>query len=353
MKPIHQLRYRSYAGAAAVLAALALALAGAGAAGAQMTVKLASLAPDGSIWDLATEEMGADWATATDGRVRLRIYPGGVAGDEPDVVRKMRIGQLQAASLTVGGLTEIDDAFRIFGVPLFFASYDELFHVLDALSPELERRLEAKGYVLLNWAHAGWVHLFSSRPVKTIDELKRSKLFVAAGDDSTVQWWKQNGYRPVALATTDILTGLQTGMVESLPSPPLAALLLQWYRQAPYMLDIGIAPLVGATLVQSRVWDRISAEDRAALLASAGRLGEKLEREVPEQDGEAVREMQARGLEVVAVPASEEARFRAAAEEFAERVRGERLPPEILNQALAARGAYRARQGAAAGGAEP
>ena len=332
--------------------------AAAAAPAAAVTVKLASLAPDGSVWDLAIEEMGADWAEATDGRVRLRVYPGGVAGDEPDVVRKMRIGQLHAAALTVGGLTEIDDAFRVFAIPMFFDSYEELYYVIDRMTPEFSRRLEAQGYVLLNWAHAGWIHLFSTEPVTSLGQLKTTKLFVGAGDDRAVQWWKNSGYRPVPLATTDILTGLQTGMIQALPSPPLAALLLQWYKQAPNMLDLGLAPLVGATIVQKRVWQSIDEADRARLLAAAAELGEKLEREVPGQDAASVAEMEKRGLKVVRVDDSGRlAEFRAAAEEFAERVRGDRMPPEILEQAQAARAAYRARQAAekpaAGGGARP
>ena len=337
---------------------LALVLLTAAVPSAAVTVKLASLAPDGSVWDLAIEEMGADWADATDGRVRLRVYPGGVAGDENDVVRKMRIGQLQAAALTAGGLIEIDDAFRVFSIPMFFDSYEELYYVLDEMTPELSRRLDEKGYVLLNWAHAGWVHLFSTEPVRSLEQLKSTKLFVGAGDDRAIQWWKNNGYRPVPLATTDILTGLQTGMIEAMPSPPLAALLLQWYKQAPNMLDIGLAPLVGATIVQKRVWQRIDSADRDSLLAAAAELGETLEREVPGQDEESVAEMAKRGLKVITVDDAEQMEiFRAAAEEFAERVRGDRMPPEILQMALNARAEYRSRQAGgeapAAGGAAP
>ena len=337
---------------------LLILAAPAAASAAGLTVKLASLAPDGSVWDLAIEEMGAEWAEATDGRVRLRVYPGGVAGDESDVVRKMRIGQLQAAAITVGGLTDIDDAFRVFAIPMFFDSYEELYYVIDRMTPELSKRLEAKGYVLLNWAHAGWIHLFSTEPVTSLEQLKKTKLFVGAGDDRAVQWWKKNGYRPVPLATTDILTGLQTGMIEALPSPPLAALLLQWYKQAPHMLDLGLAPLVGATIVQKRVWQRIDEADRESLLAAAAELGETLEREVPGQDRESVVEMEKRGLKVVRI--ADDARlksFRTAAAEFAERVRGDRLPPEILQLAQEARAAYRSEQSSAeapaAGGAAP
>src|SRR5262245_47066475 len=145
---------------------LALLLAGLASAprpaGAQAAVvKLATLVPEGSVWDKALRDMGAEWASATQGRVALRVYPGGVAGDEPDVVRKMRIGQLQAAAITTAGLASIDPAFNVFNVPMFFTSYPELFSTLDKLEPVLKQRLEAKGFVLLSWGHGGWVYFFT------------------------------------------------------------------------------------------------------------------------------------------------------------------------------------------------
>lgn len=333
-----------------VLASLLLAIAHRPAAAA-INVKLATLAPEGSIWDQSVKEMGAEWQQATGGRVQLRVYPGGVAGDEPDVVRKMRIGQLHAAVLTVSGLTDIDEAFEVFTIPLFFDSYDELYYVLDKLRPTFEQRLQAKGYQLLSWGNGGWVHLFSTKPLPTVADLKASKLFVAAGDDERVQWWQNNGFRPVALATTDVLTGLQTGMIEAMPSPPLAALLLQWYRQAPYMLDLGVAPLVGATVITSKVWQQIAPADQAAILAAAKKVEERLNAEVPEQDRKSIAEMQKRQLTVVPVPADAAKSWEAAAEEFANNVRNTRVPPEVLQQALAARAEYR--KAHPAGGAEP
>ncbi|MCH9650108.1 MAG: TRAP transporter substrate-binding protein DctP [Deltaproteobacteria bacterium] len=312
---------------------------------AAVTIKLATLAPDGSIWDQAVEEMGADWKEATEGRVALKIYPGGIAGDEPDVIRKMRIGQLHAAVLTVNGLAEIDDGFNVFNIPFFFESYDELFHVTGALAPLLKQRLEKKGYVFLGWGHAGWIHLFSKEPIATLAEMKTTKFFLSAGDARSVQWWKDNGYRPVPLSTTDILSGLQTGMIEALPSPPLAALMLQWYRNAPNMLDLGFAPLVGATVVQSRVWKKVSERDRKQLEAAALRLEDHLKKEVPKQDQSSITEMEKRGLKVSRVAGTPgEKAWKDLAENFAQSVREGWVPPEILNKALAARDAYRASQ---------
>ncbi|HEY6867021.1 MAG TPA: TRAP transporter substrate-binding protein DctP, partial [Candidatus Eisenbacteria bacterium] len=207
-----------------------------------VTIKLATLVPDGSVWDKILKGMGAEWNQNTQGRVQLRIYPGGVAGDEPDIVRKMRIGQIQAAALTSAGLSAIDPSFKIFSLPMFYDSYDELHAVLAKLEPTLKQRLEARGFVLLNWGHGGWVYFFTKQPVSTVDELKKTKMFVWAGDDAMVQLWKSNGYHPVPLAATDILTGLQTGMIDAYPTTPLLALTLQWYRSTPNMVGIGLAP---------------------------------------------------------------------------------------------------------------
>ncbi len=309
------------------------------AAEAATVIKLATLVPDGSVWDKALKQMGSDWKERSDGRVTLRIYPGGVAGDEPDVVRKMRIGQIQAASLTVTGLSEIDPAFKVFTIPLFWDSYEELLFVLEAMEPYLAAKLEARGFVFVHWGHAGWVHLFSKDPIRRIADLKQQKLFVWAGQDDMVQWWKRSGFKPVALAATDIMTGLQTGMIEVLPTTPLAALNLQWFRQTPYMHELGLAPLVGATVVTEKAWKKISAEDQKALLAAARRTEKQLEKEIPEQDLEAVEAMTKRGLEVIAV--TDDTEWRESAAEFADTMREAIVPAEAFDRALAERDRFR------------
>jgi len=304
-------------------------------------IRLATLVPDGSVWDKALRTTGVEWSQATQGRVSLRVYPGGVAGDEPEVVRKMRIGQLQAAALTVAGLAEIDESFRVFAIPMFFDSYPELFHVIRKLEPTLKRRLEAKGYVLMQWGHAGWVHFFTRTPVQTIAELKKLRIFVWAGDDRSAQMWKANGFNAVALAATDILPALQTGMIDALPSPPLAANLLQWFRHAPNMADIGLGPLAGAMVISKPVWNRISESDRSAILAACRKAEQKLEVEIPGQDSMAVAEMKKRGLNVTHIRPENAAAWRGTAEEFANDMRAGIVPRDVLDLALHERDAYR------------
>jgi TRAP-type C4-dicarboxylate transport system substrate-binding protein len=276
-------------------------------------------------------DMGSEWSTATQGRVTLRIYPGGVAGDEPDVVRKMRLGQLQAAAVTTVGLSAIDPSFQMFNIPMFFDSYPELDAVLSTMTPVLKKRLEAKGFVLLSWGHGGWVYFFTKTPVRTVDELKKTKMFVWAGDDAMVQRWKANGFRPVPLALTDILTGLQTGMIDSYPTTPLLGLTLQWYHQTPYMVGVGLAPLVGGLVITKQACHRVEL---------------RLKSEVPKQDTTAIGEMQKRGLTVVKVPAADVAQYRAVAQAFAAAMRGSAVPAEILDAASRERDAYRQTRGA-------
>lgn len=332
---------------AAVLALAVVALAPALALAQPQVIKLATLVPEGSVWDKSMRDMGAQWATGTQGRVVLRVYPGGVAGDEPDLVRKMRIGQLQAAAVTTAGLANIDPAFNVFNIPMFFTSYPELYATLDKLTPLLKQRLEAKGFILLAWGHGGWVYFFTKQPVASAEGLRKTKMFVWAGDDQMVALWRELRYQPVPLAATDIMTALQTGMIDSYPTTPLLGLTLQWYRMTPNLVGMGLAPLVGGLVMTRQAWAKIAEPDRARILESCRKLEHKLEVEVPRQDTTAVAEMMKRGLKVNAVSGASATQFRQAAEEFANGMKGIRVPPDILELARRERDAYRQKSGSA------
>ena len=311
------------------------------AAARDVVVKLATLVPDGSVWDKAFRKMGSDWKRETDGRVQLRIYPGGAAGDEPDILRKIRIGQLHAAALTVEGLSGIDSAFRIFEIPMFFASTAELTHVLEGIAPVFERRLRDKGFVLLHWGHAGWVHLFSTRSVQGPDDLKKLKQFVWAGDEGSARFWSDQGFQPVPLAATDIPMGLQTGMIEAVPAPPLSALAFQWFRSTPFMLDQGALPYLGATVITEKTWKKLSDEDQAKVLAACQRAEEYLAKEVPEQEREAIIEMKKRGVTVVE-PLADRGPWQKIADSYAARLREEAIPEDVFDQVNKLRAEFRA-----------
>jgi len=230
---------------------------------------------------------------------------------------------------------------------MFFTSYPELFATLDKLEPVLKQRLDAKGFVLLSWGHGGWVYFFTKQPVESVDGLRHTKMFTWAGDDQMVAIWKQKGFNPVPLAATDIMTGLQTGMIDSYPTTPLLGLTLQWYRQTPNMVGMGMAPLVGGLVMSKAAWLKLPEADREKVQAACDRMEKRLEIEVPRQDTTAVAEMKKRGLTVNAVSPENQAEFRTVAEDFASAMGGVRIPPDVLALARKERDAFRKANGGA------
>jgi TRAP-type C4-dicarboxylate transport system substrate-binding protein len=307
----------------------------------RVVVKLASLTPTGSVWDKAFKQMGADLKRVTDGEVQLRIYAQGTAGDEPDILRKMRIGQLHAAMLTVSGLGDIDPAFKVFEIPMFFESLAEVEHVLTKLTPMLRERLAERGFVLVNWSHAGWIHLFSTQPVKEPDDLRKLKQFSWGGDNRMAAWWRENGFQPVGLSATDIPTALETGMLEAVPAPPLTVVALQWFRSLPYMLDMGAIPYLGAMVFTEKSWKKIPAQHQDQILEIARGVEVSLQKDVPEHERRAIEEMQKRGLKVTNGPSR--IPWQSLADSFAARMREERIPADFFDFAKAERDAFRSR----------
>ena len=261
---------RRFAVALLVLGALA------GLRAQTQTIMMATLAPDGSPWHKVLERMGERWRTISGGQVRLKIYPGGTLGDEPDLVNKMKINQIQAVALTGAGMSEIDSSVMCLQIPLLLDSYAELDYVRDRMARKLEDRILAKGFVVLTWGDAGWVHFFSRERALRADDLRKMKLFTWAGNNDELELWKANGFRPVPLAATDILMGLETGLIDVVPTVPIYALWNQSFGLARHMNDLKWAPLVGATIVTKTAWDKVPAAYRDKMLEAAKQTGEDL-----------------------------------------------------------------------------
>jgi len=275
--------------------------------------------------------------------VTVTVFAGGSQGDEPQILRKMRVDALQAAAFTAVGLGSIDASFNLFDIPFFFESYDELNYVTDKLTPEIRKRVEAKGFVLLNWGGGGWAQVFTKKPVQTVEDLKSVKLYTSAGNDRMVQWFKANGFQPRAMAMTDIMTGLTTGMIDGMPSPPLGALMFQWYRQTPYMLDLGLAPIIGANVITAKTWKAIPDADKPKLLAAADGVEKRLRVEIPKLDESSVAMMTKNGLTVTKATGPE---WKTQLDGLAKTMRGEMVPPEIFDLAVKARDEFRKKNAA-------
>jgi TRAP-type C4-dicarboxylate transport system substrate-binding protein len=309
---------------------------------------MATQAPVNSSWHKALLDMGAEWNTRTSGRVKLTIYAGGTQGSEDATIRMMRPGvdQLQANLLMLSGLGTIDESFNVFGIPFFFQSDAEGQYVLEKLTPMLEKRLEAKGYKLLAWGSAGWVQLFSKKPLTSLSDIKTAKLYTSQGDDRMVQWYKANGFHPVALTAGDIPAQLKltTGMIDAAPSPPYPALLLQIFRDAKFMLDVRFAPLYGAVILTNEAWNKIEPNDRPLVIAAAKNTEKRLLGEAPKLDADSIATMKTRGLTVTTLDPKMAASFRAEADAFVKSMRGQMVPADVYDAAVRERDAFRKTQ---------
>lgn len=324
--------------ATAVAASLFVCLS---ASAQRVLIKMGTVAPEGSPWHQILQQMGQDWRNISGGQVELRIYPGGVLGDEPDMIQKMRIGQLQAVALSGSGLSRLEPAVACLQIPLAIESYEELDYVRDRMAPKLEQAIEQKGYVVLNWGDAGWVHFFTKTPARRLDDIRRMKLFTMAGDADALELYQSAGFRPVPLATTDMLPALQTGLIDAFDVPPLLAMLNQWFGVAQYMIDIKWAPLVGATIVSKKTWERIPEPNRTKMLEAARAAGLRLRGEIRKMGDDAVEAMKKRGLKVITLDAATVAEWRREVEEAYPKLRGRLVAAELFDEVLRLRDEFR------------
>jgi TRAP-type C4-dicarboxylate transport system substrate-binding protein len=304
-------------------------------------IKLATIAPEGSSWHHVLQEMGEEWKEISGGKVTLRIYPGGVVGDEDAMLRKMRVGQLHAAAITGMGLAFLDRSFYGLHVPMMYASDEEFDYVRDRIAPMLEARLEEKGFVVLNWGDAGWVYFFAREPFTHPAEMKAMKLFVGAGDESLTQLYKEAGFRPVPISVVDILPGLQTGLIDAFNATPLAALAFQWFALAPHMADLKWAPLTGATIVDKRAWKRIPEDLRPRILEVSRDASQKLRREIRNLNEEALKVMGENGLKVERISPATAAEWRKIVESIYPRIRGRIIPADVFDKVRTYRDEFR------------
>jgi TRAP-type C4-dicarboxylate transport system substrate-binding protein len=305
-----------------------------------MTIKLGTLAPEGSSWDLIMRDMGQEWATSG---VKLQVYPGGVLGDEPDMVSKMRIGQIQASVMTVVGLAQIDKAVQVLSIPLLYKSDAESDYVRAKLQPILEKRLLAKGFKVLNWGEAGWVYFFGKTPILTPEDLKKMKFFVWGDDTDTLNIWKSAGYSPVPLAATDILPNLQTGLINSFDTTPLSALSFQWFALAPHMTNVKWAPLVGATIITTKAWDEIPASAKPGILKASAAAGKRFRTEIRAGNEKAIKVMETKGLVVHDVDEATYQQWEKVFQDSYSQISGTIVPTDIFDLAVKYRDEYRAK----------
>ncbi len=312
---------------------LVLAAGAASAADQALTLKIATVAPKGSVYHRVLQDMGEKWRAVEGASARFIVYTDSAQGPEAETVRRMRVGQLSASMVSIVGLSEIDESVSALQkIPLMFRTWDEVDYVREKLRPDLERRLREKGFVVLFWGEGGWVQFFSKTPLMTPDQYKASRIFAWAGDNPQVELMKSLGYRPVVLELTDILPSLQTGMIDTVPAAPLWALVGQFDRTASHMLRINWVPIVGAVVMNAKAWDSLSPAGREALTRAAAEAGDALRAHRNTRDEEIIKAMEQRGLKVLALTPEADRAWRNLAQSAWTRVRGTMVPAETFDR---------------------
>jgi TRAP-type transport system periplasmic protein len=323
---------------------LAITLAGTGGAwAADKQFRIATLAPKNSLYHRQLMELGEVWRTAQGGNAKYLIYPDGSQGGEAELARRMRIGQLQGALLSVVGLREIEPSISALqNMPLLFKSWDEVDYVREKMRPAMEKKFLEKGFVVLAWGDAGWVRFFSKEAAFRPDDFKRMKFFAWGSEPEQQQIMKSLGYTPVPLETSDILPSIQTGMINVVPSTPYFALASQIFSTAPNMLDINWAPIVGALVITKKTWDDMSPEVQQTMRTASDKAGVQLRTQARKEVDEAVDAMKKRGLVVNRPNAAQMQEWNELAEKLYPRIRGVMVPADTFDEVFLRLKAYRA-----------
>jgi TRAP-type transport system periplasmic protein len=269
---------------------------------AQSTLKIATLAPEGSAWMVAFHEWAKNVEEHTGGKVKVKFFAGGTAGDERDAVRKMRLGQLNGAAVTAIGLGLINPEVRVLELPLMINSYDELDFVRNKLDADLRKKFEDKGYVLLAWGDVGPVHIFSNQPIKSKADLAQLKLWAWVDDALVKALFTQLGVNGVPLGVPDVLPSLQTGLINACYGSPLSTLALQWYTKVKFMTSMHISQAIGATVITKKEFDKLDAATQKQLMADSHEFEVKVLKTLRAENEKALTSMKAAGLQVVESP---------------------------------------------------
>ena len=313
---------------------------------ADKQLRIATLAPKNSLYHRQLMELGEAWRTAEGGNAKYVVYPDGSQGGEAELARRMRIGQLQGALLSVVGLREIEPSISALqNMPLLFRNWEEVDYVREKIRPAMEKKFHDKGFVVLAWGDAGWVRFFSKAPAVRPDDYKSMKFFAWGAEAEQQSIMKSLGYTPIPLETSDILPSIQTGMISVVPSTPYFALASQIYSTAPHMLDINWAPIVGALLLSNKAWDEMSPEVQLKVRQAAEKAGTQIRLKARAEVEEAVEAMKKRGL-VVHHPNPEQMReWDELAARLYPKIRGTMVPAETFDEVMLHLKAYRASQG--------
>jgi TRAP-type C4-dicarboxylate transport system substrate-binding protein len=326
---------------AAVFRALLLFTLAVNSGAQSVLFKLGTLAPKGSPFCDVIDSVAEQWKSATNGSVQLRTYPGGVSGSEPDMVRKMKIGQLDAASLTAMGLSIIDPAFTVLQLPGMFDSWEELNYCRTRLAPLISERLEKQGFIVLSYSDLGGIYFFTKKPVRSVAELKKLKICTFAVDQRSKGLWAKAGFNIVDLDATELLAGLQTGLADGYANVSILSLAMQWFGAARYMVAVKYGYAQGMTVVRKEKWLTLEPAQQERLRQIAQEVTAAAAPKIRSIDQMAIDKMVTFGLRVYQPPEAEIASWLEPVVKIYPQVREELVPADVFDRAISFRDEFR------------
>ena len=296
-------------------------------------IKFATVAPEGSTWMNTMKELEKTIQAKTQGQVAFRVYAGGVAGDELDALRKIRIGQLHSAAFSGVGFGQILPALRVLDLPFLFRSDKEIDRVHMEMEGFFTDQFRQKDFELLSWAEVGNVHLFSREPMRKVGDLAKLKVWTWSGDPIAKKTFSAMGTNPIPLAITDVTTALNTGMIDTVYAPPLGAIALQWNLYVKYMTSLPLAHSTGAVLVSRNFAQKIPPEHFNIIKEEFHRSMDRLTIELRKQTEESVAVLEKGGIKILPMPQDADLKeFYRVHEEVAQALTGKLYPKDILDK---------------------
>ena len=323
------------------LIALSLTMLPAASAAKMLQIKIATLAPEGSSWLKTFHSIDAEVRAKTDKQVGFKFYPGGVLGDEKDMLRKMYIGQINGAALTSAGLSAIYSEMDVFQIPFLFKSYHEVDHILEEMTAFFQKGLEENGYILLGWSEGGFVRLMSTVPVATLDDLRKAKVWTWEGSPMTKAIFDQANVSAIPLSVPDVLVGLETGLVDVVYAPPSGAISLQWFTKIKYITDVNLIYLIGGLVMQKTVFNKISPDHQKILLETCRRQINELKATIRKENQEAIQVMVKYGVKIITPTAAQVDEFIKVSDQAMQRLEGKSFSKKIRDEVTAKIEAYR------------
>ena len=297
------------------------------------TLKIATLAPAGTTWMKEMKSGAAEVQKRTEGRVKIKFYPGGVMGNDQSVHRKIKIGQLHGGAFTAGGLAQVNSAIQILSLPMIFESFEEVDYVREHIDPLIKQRMEDSGFVLLGISEGGFARILSKQPMRNLEEIRNSKVWVPEGDQLGQIVFNALGVSPISLPIADVFTGLQTGLIETVAVNPTSAIAFQWHTSTDFMTDTPITFLIGTLAVQKKTFDKLDPADQSVVREEMGKVFKRLDKINRDDNKAAKSALQNSGIELVEPNQEELERWKGIAERaIEEMVSSGALPGDVVEQ---------------------